>query len=134
MFDRVLQRQTDRLSGVGSTGAEDDDDEISGAGGAGDFEDDPFTLTKADLLGTIVSNLEDSAAWRELKVMVGLGAVKDAVKALAEVMISTIDGGSGGRCGGREGANCTTRSCQERELLCSRRRLTVERPLRCLQN
>lgn len=76
LFDRVLQRQTDRLS------AADNDSH--------DSLRDSFVLIKADLLGVAVADLDESADWRELRDMIGLGKVKDAVSALAEVVKTNI--------------------------------------------
>lgn len=86
VFDRVLQRQTDRLSGANGGG----DDNSNGDNDKNDFDRDPFVLTKPDLLGVTVAELDDSATWRELKDMIGLGSVKNAVKALAEVVKTNI--------------------------------------------
>ncbi|CAN0163486.1 unnamed protein product, partial [Ectocarpus sp. 4 AP-2014] len=72
LFDQVLERQASRLSS-GDNGDDDDDD-------------DPYELTKPDLLGRPVSRLDESESWRTLRDMVGLGAVKSAVLALAEVV------------------------------------------------
>ncbi|CAN0547319.1 unnamed protein product [Ectocarpus sp. 12 AP-2014] len=74
LFDQVLERQASRLSSGDNGGGDDDDD------------DDPYELTKPDLLGRSVSNLDESESWRALRDMVGLGAVKSAVLALAEVV------------------------------------------------
>lgn len=67
LFDQVLERQASRLS-------------------SGDNDDDPYELTKPDLLGRSVSSLDESESWRTLRDMIGLSAVKSAVLALAEVV------------------------------------------------
>lgn len=76
LFDKVMERQAGRLSSIGNG---DDDD---GDGG----EPDPFELRKSDLLGDSVASLDDSGDWRTLRDMIGLGSVKQAVLALAEVV------------------------------------------------
>lgn len=77
LFDKVLERQANRLS------------TISGSGG-GDYEDDedldPYELRKSDLLGVPVSSIEESKDWRTLRDMIGLNSVKKAVLALVEVV------------------------------------------------
>lgn len=73
LFDRVMERQAGRLSS-----ADDGDD--------GDDELDPYELQKLDLLGESVESLGDSEDWRTLRDMIGLGSVKKAVLALAEVV------------------------------------------------
>ncbi|CAB1107617.1 unnamed protein product [Ectocarpus sp. CCAP 1310/34] len=81
LFDQVLERQASRLSSGDNdndNGNDDDDDD--------DDDDDPYELTKPDLLGWSVSSLDESESWRTLRDMVGLGAVKSAVLALAEVV------------------------------------------------
>lgn len=72
LFDRVLERQANRLSTIG--GDEDDEDL------------DPYELRKSDLLGAPVASIEESPDWRTLRDMIGLGSVKKAVLALAEVV------------------------------------------------
>lgn len=86
LFDRVLQRQTDRLSCASGDG----DDNNNGDNEENHYDLDPFVLTKPDLLGVTVAELDDSASWRELKDMIGLGKVKDSVKALAEVVKTNV--------------------------------------------
>lgn len=72
LFDKVLERQAGRLSSVDT---DDDDDEL-----------DSYELQKSDLLGEMVASLDDSEDWRTLRDMIGLGSVKQAVLALAEVV------------------------------------------------
>ncbi|CAN0298439.1 unnamed protein product, partial [Hapterophycus canaliculatus] len=72
LFDRVLERQADRLSTISS---DDGDDDL-----------DPYELRKPDLLGDPVASIEQSEDWRTLRDMIGLGSVKKAVLALAEVV------------------------------------------------
>lgn len=74
LFDQVMQRQANRLSDVG----EDNNDA------------DPYELRKSDLLGVSVADLNDSADWRTLRDMIGLRSVKEAVRALAEVVKTNI--------------------------------------------
>lgn len=68
LFDKVMERQADRLSGGG-------DDNL-----------DPYELQKSDLLGVSVAHLDESEDWRTLQGMIGLRSVKKAVQALAEVV------------------------------------------------
>ena len=77
LFDKVMERQAGRLSSVGV-----------GGGGGGGVDDglDPYELRKSDLLGATVASLDESEDWRTLRGMVGLGSVKEAVRALAEVV------------------------------------------------
>lgn len=74
LFDQVLKRQANRLS---------DED---GAGTDADL----YELQKSDLLGTSVANLDDSADWRTLRDMIGLTSVKEAMRALAEVVKTNL--------------------------------------------
>ena len=78
LFDKVMERQAGRLSSL-----EDNDDD---GGSGGDDEPDAFELRKSDLLGESVASLDDSEDWRTLRGMIGLGRVKQAVLALAEVV------------------------------------------------
>lgn len=78
LFDKVMERQAERLSSV------DNDDDCDGDGD--DDEPDPYELRKSDLLGDSVASLDDSEDWRTLRDMIGLGSVKQAVLALAEVV------------------------------------------------
>ena len=73
-FDKVMQRQSDRLSAG---------DEVAD-------EADPYELVKSDLLGVSVTRLEDSADWRTLRGMIGLGSVKGAVRAQAELVKTNL--------------------------------------------
>lgn len=86
LFDRVLQRQSDRLCNEDSG----DEDDSSDTGGSA-YRRDPFVLTKPDLLGTTVARLDDSASWRELEGMIGLRSVKEAISALSEVVKTNIE-------------------------------------------
>lgn len=74
LFDKVMERQADRLSSC------------SGGGGCGDDSLDPYELQKSDLLGVSVPSLDESEDWRTLRDMVGLRSVKKTVLALAEVV------------------------------------------------
>ena len=78
LFDRVMERQAGRLSSV-----DNDHGDCDGDDGR---EPDPYELQKSDLLGDSVASLDDSEDWRTLRDMIGLGSVKQAVLALAEVV------------------------------------------------
>lgn len=74
LFDKVMQRQSDRLS-AGDEAADDAD---------------LYELVKSDLLGVSITSLEDSADWRTLRDMIGLGSVKEAVRAQAELVKTNL--------------------------------------------
>lgn len=78
LFDKVLERQADRLSSSGG-GGDGDDDNL-----------DPYELQKSDILGVPVACLDESEDWRTLEGMIGLGSVKKAVQALAEVVKTNL--------------------------------------------
>lgn len=73
LFDQVLRRQANRLSSL------DDGNDM-----------DLYELRKSDLLGVTIANLEDSEDWKTLRDMTGLDSVKDAVRALAEVVKTNV--------------------------------------------
>lgn len=79
LFDRVMERQAVRLSSADNLDDDDDDDEL-----------DHYELRKSDLLGEPVATLDDSEDWRTLRDMIGLGSVKKAVLALAEVVKTNL--------------------------------------------
>lgn len=83
LFDKVLERQAERLSKID---ARDDDDDDLDPYGLHKSDLDPYELQKSDFLGTTVAGLDESTDWKTLLDMTGLGSVKEAVRALAEVV------------------------------------------------
>ena len=71
LFDKVMERQADRLCSIGALSYHDLDQ---------------YEFQKSDLLGTSVADLEESKDWRALRDMIGLSSVKNAVRALAELV------------------------------------------------
>lgn len=73
LFNEVLRRQANRLSSSD-----------------GETDVDLYELRKSDLLGVTIANLEDSEDWKTLRDMIGLESVKDSVRALAEVVKTSV--------------------------------------------
>lgn len=83
LFNKVLERQGERLSKIDTH--DNDDGEIDPFG-LHESDLDQYELQKSDLLGTTVASLDESTDWKTLREMTGLSSVKEAVRALAEVV------------------------------------------------
>lgn len=82
LFNKAMQRQSDRLSRVD----DDDDDDDLDPYGSHKSDLDPYELQKSDLLGTSFADLEESEDWKILRDMIGLSSVKEAVRKLGEMI------------------------------------------------
>lgn len=83
LFDKSLERQAERFSDIDPR---NDDDGSLDPFGLHKSDLDPCELQKSDLLGTTVASLDESTDWKILRNMIGLGSVKEAVRALAEMV------------------------------------------------
>lgn len=84
LFNKSLERQAERCSDIAAH-TDDDDDSLDPFGLHKSYLD-PYELQKSDLLGTTVASLDESTHWKTLRNMIGLGSVKETVRALAELV------------------------------------------------